>query len=244
MEIVLNSDSFFRSMLKTFLINLIFIAGISSAFAQTDKSVNERSQNENLARLAATVFKYHNFMPGEIISKDSSIAPAKLNYNRVLGQFLYITRQGKTAPVDSEAIDKLIIVIDTFQMANNIALEKITHFAGANLYTHQLLRYIKNEKTADNNGPIIITDGSKLPFSIEPQTGREEVMDKSAQFKFINEYFLLDKPVVIYNTTKKSFYDLFPLLKTELKNYLQDHSVNFNNLNDLKNLLQYLNGFN
>ncbi|MEO9031777.1 MAG: hypothetical protein ABI285_00950 [Ginsengibacter sp.] len=229
-------------MLKTFLINLILIAGIGAAIAQTDKSVNEKSQNENLTRLAATVFKYQNFMPGEIILKDSSIAPAKLNYNRILGQFLYITRQGKTAPVDSETIDKLIIGIDTFQMSNNIVLEKITHFPGTNIYTHQLIRYIKNEKTTDNNGPIIITDGSRLPFSIEPQTGREEVMDKSAQFKFINEYFLLDKSMKTYNTSKKSFYDLFPQLKTELKNYLQDHSVNFNNLSDLKNLLQYLNG--
>ncbi|MEO8860113.1 MAG: hypothetical protein ABI358_01715 [Ginsengibacter sp.] len=218
------------------------IAGIGAAIAQTDKSVNEKSQNENLTRLAATVFKYQNFMPGEIILKDSSIAPAKLNYNRILGQFLYITRQGKTAPVDSETIDKLIIGIDTFQMSNNIVLEKITHFPGTNIYTHQLIRYIKNEKTTDNNGPIIITDGSRLPFSIEPQTGREEVMDKSAQFKFINEYFLLDKSMKTYNTSKKSFYDLFPQLKTELKNYLQDHSVNFNNLSDLKNLLQYLNG--
>ena len=242
MEIVLNSVSFFRSMLKTFLINLIFIASINSAHAQADKSVNEKSKNENLTRLAATIFKYQNFMPGEIILKDSSIASAKLNYNRVLGQFLYITRQGKTARVDSEAIDKLIIGVDTFQMSNNIALEKITHFTGANLYTHQLIRYIKNEKTADNNGPIIITDGSKLPFSVEPQTGKEEVLDKSAQFKFINEYFLLDKSLNLYSTTKKSYYDLFPELKTELKNYLQDHSVNFNNLNDLKNLLQYLNG--
>jgi len=121
-------------------------------------------------------------------------------------------------------------------------LEKITHFNGSNLYTHQLIKYIKDEKTVDNNGPLIITDGSKLPFSVEPQTGREEVMDKSAQFKFINEYFLLDKSMIVYNTTKKSFYDLFPQLKTELKNYLQDHSVNFNNLNDLKNLLQYLSG--
>ncbi len=231
-------------MFKTFLINLIFIAGTSSTLAQNDKNVNERSQNENLARLAVSVFKYQNFMPGEIISKDSLSAPAKLNYNRVLGQFLYITRQGKTAPVDSEAIDKLIIGTDTFQMSNNIALEKITHFPGANIYTHQLIRYIKNEKTADNNGPIIITDGSRLPFSVEPETGREEVMDKSAQFKFINEYFLLDRSMKVYATSKKSFYDLFPLLKSELKNYLQDHSVNFNNLNNLKNLLQYLNGFN
>ncbi len=228
-------------MLKTFLINLCFIAGICPAISQTDKSVNQKSQDGNLERLAATVFKYENFMPGKIISKESSISPAKLNYNRVLGQFLYITRQGRTAPVDREGIDKIIIGVDTFQMSDKIALEKITHFPNANVYTHQLISYIKNEKTSENNGPIIITDGSKIPFNNEPQTGREEVMDRSAQFKFVNEYYLLDTSLKIYSTTKKSFYDLFPQFKTELKDYLQDHSVNFNNLNDLKNLLQYLN---
>ncbi len=121
-------------------------------------------------------------------------------------------------------------------------LLKITHYQGANLYTHQLIKYIKKEKASDNNGPIIITNGSKMPFDNEPQTGREEVMDMSAQFKFINEYFLLDQSMKVYNITKKSFYDLFPQHNVELKNYMQDHSVNFNKLNDLKNLLQYLSG--
>lgn len=229
-------------MFKTILLNFIFIAGTTSAFSQIDKMLNEKSQEGNLTRLTGMVFKYEHFMPGKIISKDSSKAAVKLNYNRMLGQFLYITRQGKTAPVDSESIDKLIIGVDTFQMAKNMVFEKITHYSAVNLYTHQLITYIKDEKTADNNGPIIITDGSKLPFSTESQTGKEEVMDKSAQFKFINEYFLLDSSLKIFGTTKKSFYDLYPQLKSEIKNYLQDHSVNFNSLSDLKNLLQFLNG--
>ena len=89
--------------------------------------------------------------------------------------------------------------------------------------------------------PIIITNGSKLPYSLEEPKTDDITIEKNSLFKLSNEYFIANQSMNFYAVTKKSFYDLFPKYKDELKTFIQDHSVNFNNIDQTEKLLQYMN---
>ena len=41
---------------------------------------------------------------------------------------------------------------------------------------------------------------------------------------------------------KKNLYNMYPIYKDQLKSFMQDHTVNFNNVDQMEKLLQYLNG--
>ncbi|MEO8414570.1 MAG: hypothetical protein ABI472_12960 [Ginsengibacter sp.] len=225
-------------MLLIFTLIIVFRQG---AYAQLDGTPAENSHTENLRELTRSVFKYKEFTDGKVILKDSTVVAARLNFSRVLGQFLFISRQGKTLEFEHpETFDKIIIGADTFRYDNNSFLEKITHFNDVNLYVKQGIKYIEQTKNGNTGAPIVITNGSKLLYSDDDQTTAREIIEKNDLFQFINEYFLADKLMHVYPATKKSLYDLFPMHKDEVKTYLQDHSVNFTKTESMEKLLRYL----
>ncbi len=228
-------------ILLTFLV--IFICR-QTTWGQQDKTLTERSHMENFKEFTNNVFKYPEFVAGKVILKDSSVIAAKLNYNRVLGQILSISRQGKTVPFEHpETFNKIIIASDTFQYYNKGFLEKFTHYQNGNLYIKQTIRYIEKVNNENNGSIYIPTNSSKLPYTNDDHAKPGAVViGENAEFKFINEYFLADKLMNIYPATKKGFFDLFPMYKNELKTYLREHSVNFNKIDQMEKLLQYLQG--
>lgn len=227
--------------MRIFLIFSLIMIFKQELYAQ-DNKVTKESSTENLKELTNNIFKYPAFVEGKIILKDSSEYEAKLNYNRILGKFLVIDRTGKTRPFSNpDTLNKIIVAKDTFYYSNNSFLQKITHFANVNLYLKQTISYIEKQKNENNGMPVIISNGSKLPYSLEEPTTDDITIEKNSLFKFLNEYFIADTSMNFYTATKKSFYVLFPKYKDELKTFMQDHSVNFNNIEEMENLLQYMN---
>ena len=209
--------------------------------AQNSK-VTKESSTENLKELTNNIFKYPVFVKGEIVSKDSSVTDAKLNYDRVLGKVVYMDRIGKAQPLENlETIEKVTIGTDTFYLYNNNFIEKYTHFANVNLYIKQTISYIEKQKKADDGTPVIISNGSKLPYSYEEPKTDDISIEKNSLFKLSNEYFIANQSMNFYAITKKSLYDLFPKYKDELKTFMRDHSVNFSNIDQMEKLLQYMN---
>jgi hypothetical protein len=226
---------------KILLLLISFLCG-KEIFGQQE-ALNERTQDENVNQLTKSIFKYPKFTQGEIILKDSSKIIKKLNYNRVLGKILFEDRIGQSRDLENpETIDKIVIEKDTFCIRNKICLEKITHFNNVNLYINQTISYLDKEKSITSGIPIIVSsDGSKAGYTND-EAKQDKGFDRNSFFKLSTDYYLLDSSDVAYPASRKSFYDLFPSLKNELKQYLHDHSVNFSNATEMGNLLQYLEG--
>ena len=139
--------------------------------------------NENLKELANNIFKYPDFVEGIIILKDSSQYVAKLNYSRILGKFLVIDRIGNTRPfANPDTIDKIIVKTDTFYYSKNSFMQKVTHFADVNLYVKQTISYIEKPKGDNGGTPIIITNGSKLPYSFDEPKSENITIEKNSLF--------------------------------------------------------------
>jgi len=209
-------------------------------YAQNNPPAKEGS-NENLKELAHNIFQYPNFVEGIIILKDSSQYVAKVNYNRILRQFLVIDRMGNTKPfADPNTIDKIIVKTDTFYYSNNSFLQKVTHFANTNLYVKQTISYIEKPK-GDGGIPIITSNDSKLPYSFEDPKSENIKIEKGSLFKFITEYFIADKSMNFVTAEKRNLYGMYPEYKDKLKTFMQEHTVNFNNVDQMEKLLQYIN---
>lgn len=227
--------------MRIFLIVVLLVTFHCKLYAQ-DSSQEKEGTEQNLKELANNIFEYPSFVQGIIILKDSSKYAAKLNYNRILGKFLVIDRIGNTRPfADPGTIDKIIVRTDTFYYSNNSYLQKLTHFANVNLYVKQTISYIEKQKGSNEITPVIITNGAKLPYSFEESKPENITIEKNSLFKFINEYFIADKSMNFFTAEKKNLYDMYPTYKGKLKNFMQEHTVKFNNVGQMEKLLQYIN---
>jgi hypothetical protein len=222
----------------TFVLLIIFSQRLS---AQNIQSSNEGS-TEDLKQLAKNIFKYPEFVDGKIILKDSSVYEAKLNYNRILGKFLILDRIGQTRPLaNPDTLDKIVAAGDTFYYSNKSFLEKMTHFRNVNLYTKQIIKYVEKPKNGNDNSPAISTDASKQVFIYENPKDDDVTIERYSLFKLITEYFIAGPSRNFYTVTKKNFYELFPEHESEIKTFIRDHNVSFNNIAQMEKLLEYVN---
>jgi hypothetical protein len=227
---------------RIFLTSVMLVLFYYHPYAQDNPSANQGS-DENLKELANNIFEYPTFVEGIIILKDSSQYVAKLNYSRILSKFLVIDRMGNTKPfTDPDTIDKIIVQTDTFYYSKNSFMQKVTHFANVNLYVKQTISYIEKQKGDNGVTPVIISNGSKLPYSFEEPKSENITIEKNSLFRFINEYFIADTSMTFYTAEKKNLYERYPAFKDKLKSFMQEHTVNFNNAPQMEKLLQYLNG--
>ncbi len=228
--------------MRLFSISLMLLFFHCQLYAQNSPEANVGS-DENLKELAHNIFEYPSFVEGIIILKDSSQYVAKLNYNRILGKFLVIDRIGNTRPfADPDNIDKIIVKADTFYYSKNSFMQKVTHFANVNLYVKQTISYIEKQKGDNGITPVIITNDSKMSYSFEESKSENISIEKNSVFRFINEYFIADKSMTFYAAEKKNLYDRYPMYKDKLKSFMREHTVNFNNVDQMEKLLQFING--
>ena len=207
---------------------------LQSGFAQQNKTPSGKSHNENLKELSNSIFIYPEFTNGTIFLKDGSAVNKKLNYNRIVGKLCYLDRQGQSRIFDDTDNIKLVVIAsDTFFLYKNNFLKMLTHLANANLYVSQRIDYINNDKNPNGN-IVIVTDASR---NSEP---KKDELDKNSSFKLINTYFIGNTADNIYPALKRNFYELFPQHENELKKYFRNHSVSFEDSNDLQNLITYM----
>ena len=224
-----------------FSLLLLVIAFHVQCFSQAQKPGMEKSSEQNVNRLTVSIFKYPDFIMGKVVRSDGSSVDQKLNYNRILGQILFVDRLGKPTPLNEpETIVWVAMGTDTFYIFNKSVLEKLTHFNKANLYSKESIVFIEKDKSSSTGSPIIITSGSQVPYG-NNETSDDKQIEQNSLFKFITDYFVNDVSGGFAAASKKTFYDLFSNYKKEWKAYLHDNSVRFNNVNDMEDLLRYYN---
>lgn len=220
------------------IILFALILFLQNSFAQQNKVERDESHNENLKELSNSIFIYPEFPNGTIFLKDGSVVNKKLNYNRVVSKLFYLDRQGQSRIfADTDNIRQVVIASDTFFFYEHNFLKILTHYKNINLGVSQRINYVNDVK--DGPGTIVvITDATKL--TSRNTDSKKEELDKNSSFKLINAYFIFDIAGNVYPASKRNFYEVFPKQQTELKKYLRDHNVSFENAGDMEDLLSYM----
>ncbi|MER3463988.1 MAG: hypothetical protein C4329_05805 [Chitinophagaceae bacterium] len=228
--------------MKTTFLYCLFLLLAYSGFSQEQGVIRVNPLKENEEELTKQVYKYPSFTNGIVYFKDNATAEAKMNYNRLSGQILFIGTRGDTlAFAHPETFNKVAIGQDTFFYYEKGFLELLTHDPSVNLAKRQTIKYIGQEKsgaygsystvTSVNSSNLYSTD-EKMPMKLE--------IDENSIFKFTNIYYLRDRFGNYFPASKKSFSDLFSHHEKELKNYLREHDINFTREKDLLKLIQYM----
>lgn len=212
-----------------------------NSFAQN--SYASKQTDETLAQMARSVYKYAEYQQGKLFYKDHTENDARLNYNRVLGKIFYLDRMGKPVMLENpDALAMIAIAKDTFYYFDTNCVIKTTHFVNANLYEKQTILYEeRNDATMRSNlDPVIITNGTGLPYSKE-DFKTDNSLNKSSLFKIINDYYIADGSMKYFKASKKNLFDLFSDQREKIKEYLRQNEINFNVEADIVKALQYIN---
>ena len=102
--------------MKALLLLLFILTGYSGLRAQDSTLVTIKAGNKIKDVLTpADIFSYPQFTSGKVFFKDGSKAVAKLNYNRLSDQMLFIDPKGDTLELADENTIKFIAIDkDTF----------------------------------------------------------------------------------------------------------------------------------
>lgn len=224
-------------LLYTFLQIIFLVVGAQENIS----TMTINTLNNESGKLISRSFKYEAFEPGKVIFKDASTAEGKLNYSLLSGKMLFLHPKGDSLELaHPETFKHVIVGIDTFYFYENKYLELITHYPVNNLAINQTITMIgKEKKGAYGTYSGVSASNSNTTYTNDDQITIYLNIDENAVYKFNNAYFITDKYNNFIPADKKGFYKVFFVHEQEVRNFLKDHPVNFNNLEDLKDLLNY-----
>lgn len=213
-----------------------------SLFAQDEQTITVNTLHPDTATLYKSVYLYPSFLTGYVVFRDQAPIEAKLNYNRLFGQMLFLTPKGDTlAMARAEETTLVTVGIDTFYFYDKTFVQKLSHNTNApNLFVRQSLKYIGAEKKGayGTYSPVTAVN-SNSTFSADNQITQYLAIDENRLYKTNTEYFLSDAFNNLFPCSKSRFYSIFSRQEKALKAYADANNIDFRKKEDMLKILQY-----
>ena len=227
-------------MKKIWVFLFFFLIVLSNASAQFSQSIRIKSGEDIYEKLAREIYLYPSFIKGTVFFKSEKANHASLNYNLLHGKMLFIHPMGDTLSIaDEDSIKFIQILQDTF-FFNKDYLQLIKGNNIVKLALKQVITVVDQEKIGGYGQPVPGGAVSSLDvLSTESQTfrldiRRDLILDKRVTF------YLGDSQNRFLPANKKNLLGIFPDRRKELINYLDKMDTNFNNVQDLIRLLNFM----
>ena len=219
---------------------LFVIACCGRLHAQDSTLVVKAGTSINESIAITDLYQYPQFRPGKVFFKPGDSGVAKLNYNRILDDMLFIGPKGDTLSIaDPGTIRSIRINDDVFYYADGyVKLIKDTN--GIKLAVKQMLRVSGKEKIGaygmanptsaiDSYGKLIHHTGV---YNLVP---REDVALAKK-----TDYYFGDRYNRFVWATRKNLLQQFSKQSRTLNDYLKNNNIDLNSLEDLEKLLRFL----
>ena len=220
---------------------LLLTIGCMQAAAQEDGRMTINSITRDSTALNRSVYHYPKWVPAHILFNDDKVATARVNLNRITGNFLFINAGGDSlefaAPQD---IKYIAAAGDTFVYAKQSFLQKLTHYPGVNLYKRSLIKFTGKEK----KGAYGVYSGTSASTSIDKVEGQYQQerigVDANDVYAGITDFFLSENGRQYLPASKKNIRKLFSEKEGLLDKYIENNKINYGQQEPLTRLLQYL----
>lgn len=184
-------------------------------------------------------YTYPAFTTGAVYFRDSRKATAKMNYNSLFEEIIFINPAGDTLALDNApTISYVVIGADTFYFDNTF----VKHIA-----SYGEIKFAGKECFAIANINKVGAMDQVTPGSIETiksvYTGtdsKELVIQQVLKVRKETLYYFGDRSNNFKIANRKNLFDLFPGKTKKVKNYFKNNSVNFFNESDLKKMIIFL----
>jgi len=192
-------------------------------------------------------FKYPEFRSGQVLFKDGSIAPAKLNYSYLTGevQFIGLANDTLTLSDDKAPLIKFISIDTSIYCFNNDYFEVIAGSTETGrLLKKQVFYEVEREKIGAYGMPAsnsaIQTFGA-VGSNMGNSWRNNLVANENLYLKLSVGYFIETKKGEIVPLDKKNLLKVYSSKKGVINDYLEKNSVNFSREEDLKRLFNVIN---
>ena len=182
-------------------------------------------------------YRYKDFIPGQVIFKNSKSKILNLNYNILFGEIEFIQSHDTLAITKKEDI-RYVVVQDTFIFDNGY----IEIVSGGTIKVG-LKQYVKVKDilekgaygTTNRSSSIDTYNSMWLSGNSFDLTPAEDT-----EFQKMEEYYITNPAGGFILFKKKNVIQLFPDKEDEIKAYLKAHKVDFESRPDLLRFTEYL----
>ncbi len=183
-------------------------------------------------------FRFPEFTTGKVFFTQGTNADAKLNFNFLTREMVYIEGQDTLAIANPTDIRQIIIDGNIFIM-NKGYMEVISNSkipVGLRQYFN-----LMNERKKDPYGEMAAGAATTSYSSLHTDGHYYKLtQDHDRIFQKVTEYFLATSNSGFVPFTKKKVIGLFPQKKKEIEDYLISNKVNFDSREDLIRFAGYL----
>ena len=227
-----------RSIISFFIFIIIII---NAADSQTRKTYRINSIKEDSGALMSSAYRYPQFEKGVVSFKNQPLASAELNYNYLSGQILFATPNGEELELAKpETLDYIAIGKDTFYYTDKGYTEKLTHYAGINLFKKEIIKFNGREKKGAYGTYSTTTAASSINTFSDDKTTQRIPVDENTLYATNTQFYLMQDANNFVPANKKNFYKAFSKDEPKLSDYLKSNPVHYNKEEDVLRLLKYL----
>jgi hypothetical protein len=186
------------------------------------------------------VFEYPHFKKGTVVFRDGKKSQGAMNYNRFFGEMQFVAANGDTlAMINEKEIDYISIEDDTF-VYDKVYIKLLSDSANVKFGTRRMLRIVDRKKMgAYGTTSSIESIDSYNSISDGLNTYSLVVMQDVYLGKRV-QYFVGNEYNHFVPATKKGILSLFAKQQPAIRDYLNEHPVDFNDLKSIDKLVQFI----
>lgn len=231
-------------MIKALALLLFISIGCSNLCAQDSTLVTIKAGNRIKDVLTpADIFSYPQFTSGKVFFKDGSKAMAKMNYNRLSDQMLFIDPKGDTLELaDEKTIAVIAIDKDTFFYDEGyvriIADYGLVKLAEKQTWVVADVRKVGTHNTAKSS--VAITSLGTYSDEGARAKSYDLVINENIIIRRETHYYFGDRYNHFARAGKKRLLLLLPKEELSIETYLKENKVNFDKKEDLVRIVHFL----
>lgn len=188
------------------------------------------------------MYKYPAFVPGEIVYKNGTFNKAVMNYNYVIAEIQFVTGRDTFSIANAKTLDFITMSGDTFIYEDGYMM-KVLEGDQINLYEKQYIKLVNVKKKGAYGISSATAHTDNLSFYTVNSGGMKvyqlELSEDHIFSKIIEYYIVVDNQEVV-PAKRSNVLKLFPDRKSEIKKFIKDHSIKFDNQEALLQLCDFL----
>ena len=230
--------------MKPLLLLSFIMIGCSNLLAQDSTFITIKSGNKVEDVLSLADIYYHpQFTTGKVFFKGGTTATAKMNYNRLFDQMLFIDLNGDTLALAEEKTIKFIIIHrDTFFFDEGyiklIADDGVVKLAEKQIWVVADIRKTGSHNTSTST--VGITSVRAFRHGSEYSRNPNLALNEDIVLRKETQFYLGDEYNHFVRASKKRLLQLFPKDQRSIGNYLKENKVDFNKKEDMEKLYQFV----
>lgn len=191
----------------------------------------------------AMMYRYKEFKPGQVLFNDGNINNARLNYNLLNGEVMFIAPAGDTLVIaKQQALNIKRVSIDTsVYVYNKGYLEVMRENKIGILARKQQYFVVNREKIGAYDMASSISSIDSYSSISDPMDSRHDlVVRENVLLQLKTAYYVGDPYRLLLPLNRKNLEKVFFSQRNNLESYLKDHQVDFQNEKQLTSLFIFL----